>query len=110
MAISNTPKDPTLTALDRPWTTIWEDEAHDRNSFTLPQGHHNKTLPPPGGLPSRPPITNGHPPRSRGNVIPKPLRKAKVPYALESYLNQSIREEPWNNVSGFYPRGGGGAS
>ena len=27
-----------------------------------------------------------------------------MPYALERYMSQSVKEEPWNNVFKFYTR------
>ena len=50
------------------------------------------------------PRDNVHPPGAQGNRTPESPHKPKMPYALESYLSQSIKEEAWNNLFGFFTR------
>lgn len=38
--------------------------------------------------------------------MPARSREPKMSYALENYLRQSVKEDAWNNVFGFYIRDG----
>ena len=99
-------KEPTFTALCRPWSKIWQDGVHRCDNYVSPQAHPTSSPTSLGGHAQQTRRGNGPPEGTLGDITPKRSRKHKMPYALESYLSQSVKEEAWNNVFGFYTRGG----
>jgi hypothetical protein len=95
-------KDPAFTALVRPWPKIWRDRVHRCDEPILPQNPHG-TSTAEGGDQHRPGGI-AHPSLTRSTRMPTPPRETSTSYALDRYLNQSVKDEPWKDVFGFYTR------
>lgn len=85
---------------------MWQEGVHRCIIHVPPQVHPNHAPTTSGGLTPHPLNNNAHPSEVQGYRPGTCACKPKIPYALESYLGQSVKEEPWNNVFGFNPRGG----
>lgn len=84
----------------------WRDETHRCNGVTPPHVHFAPMQPSPRGQSQQAPGSGVHLSDDQGSRVPKRSHKVTMPYALERYMSQSVKEEPWNNVFEFYTRDG----